>query len=115
MKLKLEDIKDDNTIINMLIAEKVFGCEIGICSEDFPILEQRFKNGEVHALHRYSTSIDNAWEIVGKMESLGYNYRIQKDSVSFWLGCCHEIGGEVAKNKPLAICLAALLVLEVVE
>jgi Phage ABA sandwich domain len=91
--------------IDRLVAEKVMGLKID--DYYFVLDEKGLREGE---LLNYSTNIEDAWQVVEKLDV--EEFSISKFGKEYHVWVETELGGEgfliKSKTAPLAICLAAL-------
>ncbi len=113
--------------LDALVAEKVMGIELTITSQGHPY----FRDGTLLRvpIAHYSTDIAAAWQVVEKMRDLGYWCQMRNefeahDGPDCWAGFTpHSTTGwngrpdhwTQAETLPLAICLAALKAVGVLE
>jgi len=102
--------------LDALIAEKVLGYQ-KLSFPAMPKYQRPSENGiqALYDLPDYSTKIHAAWEVLEKMESLGFAWELATDLNSVWceFANVHDhtkyINANGNSSAPFAICRAALL------
>jgi hypothetical protein len=118
------DTMDAGREMDALVAEKVMGWKVSYTYEGYPRYEDHGPVGSYWAsIPEFSTRIEKAWEVVEKMDSLGWKFGMVQDGNGWDVNiyhpdvhpscqsCGHTSSGAInafADTAPLAISRAAL-------
>jgi hypothetical protein len=104
--------------LDALIADKVLGLDVyRLTNGYFFRTTEKGYTLNLAPLKYYSTKIADAWEVVEKMEELGYMMWLEQEGIyqcMFFKGLDYqEKDYSVASSAPLTICLSALKTKEI--